>query len=95
MTFKKRTGVLEVLFGVGFGDGDAIKRFVEDADNTPLLIKRRTRNVSVYPLDNTRVRLLNPIKSYLSLTQRQHIIQIFVIKQIPINDSKCPAYVSN
>jgi hypothetical protein len=36
MAFEEGTGVLEVLFGVGFGDGDARKRFVEEADD-PLL----------------------------------------------------------
>jgi hypothetical protein len=28
MAFKEGTGVLEVLFGVGFGGGDAVKCFV-------------------------------------------------------------------
>jgi hypothetical protein len=37
MTFEKRTGVLEVPFGVGFGGGDAVKRFVEDGDDALLL----------------------------------------------------------
>src|SRR3546814_79626 len=36
MAFKKRAGVLEVLFGVGLGGGDAGKRFVQHADD-PLL----------------------------------------------------------
>ena len=36
MTFKQSPSVLEVLFGVGFGGGEAVKRFVEDA-NDPLL----------------------------------------------------------
>ena len=33
-------GVLEILFGVGFGGGYALKRFVEDADD-PLLFGER------------------------------------------------------
>ncbi len=33
VAFKEGAGVLEVLFGVGFGGGDAFKRFVEDADD--------------------------------------------------------------
>ena len=37
MAFKEGAGVLEVLFGVGFGSCDALKRFVQDADNPPLL----------------------------------------------------------
>src|SRR2546430_8189084 len=31
LAFEEGAGVLEVLFGVGFGGGDARKRFVEDA----------------------------------------------------------------
>ena len=41
MAFKQRAGVLEVLFGVGFGGGDAVKRFVEDADDPLLFGERR------------------------------------------------------
>jgi hypothetical protein len=37
VAFEEGAGVLEVLFGVGFGGGDALKRFVEDADDPPLL----------------------------------------------------------
>ena len=40
MAFKQSTGVLEVLFGVGFGDGDAVKRFVEDANDALLFGER-------------------------------------------------------
>jgi hypothetical protein len=36
VAFKQITSVLEILFGVGFCGGDAVKRFVEDADNPPL-----------------------------------------------------------
>jgi hypothetical protein len=36
MALENGAGVLEVLFSVGFGGGDALKRFVEDA-NDPLL----------------------------------------------------------
>ena len=40
VAFEEGAGVLEVLFGVGFGGGDALKRFVEDADD-PLLFGKR------------------------------------------------------
>ena len=40
VAFEEGAGVLEVLFGVGFGGGDALKRFVEDADD-PLLFGER------------------------------------------------------
>ena len=36
VAFKQGAGVLEVLFGVGFGGGDAVKRFVEDGDDALL-----------------------------------------------------------
>src|ERR1035437_1009587 len=40
VAFEEGAGVLEVLLGVGFGGGDALKRFVEDADD-PLLFGER------------------------------------------------------
>ena len=43
VAFEESAGVLEVLFGVGFGGGDALKRFVEDADDPPLFGERRKR----------------------------------------------------
>ena len=36
MTLKDRAGVLEILFGVGFGGGEAHKGFVEQSDNSLL-----------------------------------------------------------
>ena len=44
MAFEQGAGVLEVLFGVGFGGGDAVKRFVEDADDPLLFGERRNGN---------------------------------------------------
>ena len=32
VAFEEGAGVLEVLFGVGFGGGEALKRFVEQAE---------------------------------------------------------------
>jgi hypothetical protein len=37
VAFEEGAGVLEVLFGVGFGGGETRKRFVENA-NDPLLL---------------------------------------------------------
>eukprot|EP01030_Chromulinospumella_sphaerica_P002687 gene2688-2629_t len=37
MTVEKLAGVLEILFGVGFGGGDVGKGFVEEADDAALL----------------------------------------------------------
>ena len=36
VTFKQGAGVLEVLFGVGLGGGDAVEGFVEDGDDAVL-----------------------------------------------------------
>ena len=36
VAIEEGAGVLEVLFGVGFGGGDALKRFVENDDDPPL-----------------------------------------------------------
>ena len=41
MALEQGAGVLGVLFGVGFGGGDAVKRFVENADDAVLF--RATR----------------------------------------------------
>ena len=46
VAFEEGAGVLEVLFGVGFGGGDALKRFVEDADDPLLFGERRERQSS-------------------------------------------------
>ncbi|MBK6509418.1 MAG: hypothetical protein IPG06_08100 [Haliea sp.] len=45
MAFEEGAGVLEVLFGVGFGGGEALKRFVQQADD-PLLFGQRGRTKS-------------------------------------------------
>ena len=50
MAFEEGAGVLEVLFGVGFGGGDALKRFVEDADDPLLFGERRDRNLTVFQI---------------------------------------------
>src|SRR5260221_13875498 len=41
VAFEEGAGVLEVLFGVGFGGGDALKRLVEEADDSLLFGERR------------------------------------------------------
>jgi hypothetical protein len=40
MAFKQIPCVLNILFGVGFGDSDAVKRFVEDGDDALLFEER-------------------------------------------------------
>lgn len=36
MVLKQGTSVLKVLFSIGFGGGNGLKRFVKDADDPPL-----------------------------------------------------------
>src|SRR5437879_6115508 len=43
VAFEDSTSVLKVLLGVGFGGGDALKRFVEYADD-PLLFGERRKH---------------------------------------------------
>ena len=50
VAFKQGAGVLEVLFGVGFGGGDAVKRFVEDADDPLLFGERGKRDRILFAL---------------------------------------------
>ena len=45
MALEDGTGVLEVLFGVGFGGGDTLKRLVQNADNPPLFGERGDANL--------------------------------------------------
>jgi len=42
---EKGAGVLEVFLGIGFGGGDAVKGFVEDADDPLLFGKGWQRNL--------------------------------------------------
>jgi hypothetical protein len=45
MAFEEGAGVLEVLFGVGFRGGEALKRFVQQSDD-PLLFGQRGTLIS-------------------------------------------------
>src|ERR1039457_6199754 len=45
VAFKQGAGVLEVLFGVGFGGGDAVKRFVQNANDSLLFGERRESEI--------------------------------------------------
>ncbi len=51
MAFKQGPRILQILFGVGFGGGDALKRFVKDADDAVLFGKRGDRNLGISQLD--------------------------------------------
>jgi hypothetical protein len=56
VVFEEGAGVLEVLFGVGFGGGDALERVVEDADDLPLLWEGRPRELKILDLPATDMR---------------------------------------
>jgi hypothetical protein len=45
VAFKEGAGVLEALFGVSIGFGDAVKRFIEDADDALLFGEWDMRNL--------------------------------------------------
>ena len=47
VAFKQGAGVLEVLFGVGFGGGDAVEGFVEDGDDAVLFGERQINEPSL------------------------------------------------
>ena len=44
VAFKESAGVLEILFGVSFGGGEALKRFIEQTNDPLLLSARRDGN---------------------------------------------------
>ena len=46
IAFEEGAGVVEVLFGVSFGGGEALKRFVEQADD-PLLFGQRGKETGI------------------------------------------------
>ena len=55
--FEEGAGVLEVLVGAGFGGGDTLKRFVEDADDPMLFWERRVTDI--YGLISVTVQIAN------------------------------------
>ena len=55
MAFKQGAGVLEVLFGVGFGGGDAVEGFVEDGDDAVLFGERGITESAVKLLQSSSV----------------------------------------
>jgi hypothetical protein len=57
VAFEEGAGVLEVLFGVGFGGGDAVKRFVEDAGDA--LLFRERGNWNFHPFDEANIQISN------------------------------------
>lgn len=48
VAFEESAGVVEILFGVGFGAGEALKRFVEDADDPLLFDEGRKRKLNLF-----------------------------------------------
>jgi hypothetical protein len=46
VAFEEGAGIFEVLFGVGFGSDDTLKRFIEEADDPLLFGERGIRNLN-------------------------------------------------
>ena len=77
VAFKQGAGVLEVLFGVGFGGGDAVKRFVEDADD-PLLFGERGNGMASFDLCRRFVesrRALSTLQHHRSMNCRERAVE--------------------
>jgi hypothetical protein len=51
VAFEEGAGVFEVLFGVGFGGGEARKRFVQQADDPLLFGERGDGNFRILDFD--------------------------------------------
>jgi hypothetical protein len=55
VTLKDRASVLEVLFGVGFGGGEARKHFVEQGDDSLLFGEWGNRDLKLFDCATSKV----------------------------------------
>src|ERR1035437_1715697 len=84
VAFKQGAGVLEVLFGVGFGGGDAVEGFVEEGDDAVLFGEWRngkrhtTRKLNVQ-IPDCRPRR-QPIELVKNYRRAQQVIKETLIK---------------
>ncbi len=67
VAFEEGAGVLEVLFGVGFGGSDALKRLVQDANDPPLFGKRRENNREFSDVALMRCGVVAPLSRELTI----------------------------
>ena len=81
VAFKQGAGVLEVLFGVGPGGSDAVKRFVEDGDDALLLGKGRHRELKLAQRFTSKVLNAGAVEVFL---QRPGEVQRVEVVQAPL-----------
>jgi hypothetical protein len=92
MALKERAGVLEVLFGVGFGGGEARKRFVKLADDSLLFGKwgisewNGLVRVAIQIANSSRV-TLNPLSDSRQIGPMQKLVQIAKVNLPGISDT--------
>ena len=67
VAFNERAGVLEVLFGVGLGGGEAGKRLVQYADDPLLFGERGAKYVEVAHLRERNILLRNSALEFFDL----------------------------
>ena len=85
VALEEGAGVFEVLFRVGFGGGDALKRFAEDADDPPLLGEGRHREFNVLDLAKAQVLLSDSTSAFKDLVldciyrvEDEHQVNLFI-----------------
>src|SRR4029077_7022211 len=80
VAFKQSAGVLEVLFGIGFGGGEAFKRFVEDANDAVLFRKFWKGDfdclvgIAIQITDSSRM-ALHPLRDARQVSPMQKLVQ--------------------
>jgi hypothetical protein len=77
VAFEESAGVLEVLFGSSFGGRNALKDFIEDADDPLLFGERRQRNLEIPDLSQRKILLGNTTFELLDLIQYHTSFQGF------------------
>ena len=60
MTLENGAGVLHILLGVGFGDGDALKRLIQQPHNSLLFIEGGNGDLRVF---NFNLRIKTRLKN--------------------------------
>ncbi|MGB2624701.1 MAG: hypothetical protein WA857_13330 [Candidatus Acidiferrum sp.] len=93
MASEERAGVLEVFFGVGFGGGDAVKRFVEDADDALLFEKLGESNLDSFISPTVQVSYprrmaLHPFGNTGEIRPVQELVQEPEIKAFGFEDAE-------
>ncbi len=92
LCFKEIAGVLEVLFGIGFGGGDVGKGFVEEGDDAALFLFVSNWNLEIKNRVHIRTRHSRTcacgIDGINNAITHQPVIQIFAYQPSPDLDGK-------